>query len=81
MDDDKVFGQNDPKKDMYGIRYTKHIKDNRNGYYCHCTATTCTLCQIANNWEQQGESTHICREFYLEACYKIALAGTVISVT
>jgi hypothetical protein len=28
VDDDKVFGQNNPKKDTYGLRYTKHIKDN-----------------------------------------------------
>ena len=32
VDDDKVFGQNDPKKDTYGLRYTQHVKDNRKGY-------------------------------------------------
>jgi len=47
VDDDQVFSQNDPKKDTYGLRYIKHVKDNRNGYNCHCAATTCTLFPIA----------------------------------
>jgi hypothetical protein len=43
VDDDKVFGQNDSKKDTYGLKYTQHVKDNRKGYNCHVAATTCTL--------------------------------------
>ncbi len=62
VDDDKVFGQNDPKKDTYGLRYTQHVKDNQKGYNCHVAATTCTLFPIGIRWEQQGASSHICIE-------------------
>jgi hypothetical protein len=47
VDNDKVFGQNDPKKDTFGLKYTQHVKDNRKGYNCHVAATTCTFSQWA----------------------------------
>ena len=42
VDDDKVFYQKDRKKETFGLKYTKHVKDNREGFVCHCAATTAT---------------------------------------
>lgn len=75
VDDDKVFGQNDPKKDTYGLRYTRHVKDNRHGYNCHCAATTCTLFPIAIHWEKQGESSYICIEQILRSLFRNCVSG------
>ena len=32
VDDDKVFYQKDRKKETFGLKYTKHVKDNREGF-------------------------------------------------
>jgi hypothetical protein len=75
IDDDKVFGQNDPKKDTYGLKYTQHVKDNRKGYTCHCAATTCTLFPIGIHWEHEGESSHSCIEKILTSLFRHSVSG------
>jgi hypothetical protein len=75
VDDDKVFGEIDSSKNSYGLKYVKHVKDNRQGYNCHCAATTCTLFPIAIKWEKQGESSNICIKKMLEGLFRNTAGG------